>query len=177
MKQRIICKALAVAVILLFIGMGIQPAVATVEQETIENNNDAKPSQSKICCDSVNMLFGEAPPSSTIYGKIFVYNCGEPGSYLNWSVDTEAVPTWGYWTFEPESGTSLAEGDCAIINVTFVLTDCQGLVYDIILVYNDDEPSKDYCEIETGGEIRKARSYLWFLERFPMLGRLMNIIF
>ena len=31
MKQRTICKTLAVAVIILFIGLGVQPAVATVQ--------------------------------------------------------------------------------------------------------------------------------------------------
>jgi hypothetical protein len=34
MKQRTICKTLAVTVILLFIGVGINPAIATVEPET-----------------------------------------------------------------------------------------------------------------------------------------------
>jgi len=34
MKQRIICKALAVAVIILFLGLAIQPSVATVQPET-----------------------------------------------------------------------------------------------------------------------------------------------
>jgi hypothetical protein len=33
MKQRIICKALAVAVILLFIGFGVQPAIATSQDD------------------------------------------------------------------------------------------------------------------------------------------------
>jgi hypothetical protein len=33
MKQRIICKTLAVAVIVLFVGMGVQPAIAKVETE------------------------------------------------------------------------------------------------------------------------------------------------
>jgi len=34
MKRRIFCKGLTVAVILLFVGVGVQPAVATVEPET-----------------------------------------------------------------------------------------------------------------------------------------------
>jgi len=39
MKQRIICKTLVVAVIILFIGVGIQPAIATVQtQEKIFGN-------------------------------------------------------------------------------------------------------------------------------------------
>ena len=79
----------------------------------------------------------------------------------------------GYWTFEPESGTGLAEGDRVIINVTIILTDCLAIVSGIITVYNQDD-TKDYCEIETGGEITNARSYLWFLERFPMLERLLG---
>ncbi len=36
MKQRIICKTLAVAVIILFLGLAIQPSVATVQPESID---------------------------------------------------------------------------------------------------------------------------------------------
>jgi hypothetical protein len=48
MKQRIIGKALAVAVILLFVGLGIQPAIATLEPEQPVNDDcDICPKVSK----------------------------------------------------------------------------------------------------------------------------------
>jgi hypothetical protein len=39
MKQKIICKTLAVAVIILFIGVGVQPVIATVEPKTSDNGD------------------------------------------------------------------------------------------------------------------------------------------
>jgi len=36
MKQRLICKGLAVAVIILFVGVGVQPAIAKIETENID---------------------------------------------------------------------------------------------------------------------------------------------
>ena len=48
MKQRIICKTLAVAVILLFIGVGVQPAIAIIPDKS-ENDKDCN-----LCAENVS---------------------------------------------------------------------------------------------------------------------------
>ena len=48
MKQRKIGKALAVAVIILFMGVGIQPAIATIEPKTSDNYEDCNLCTKKV---------------------------------------------------------------------------------------------------------------------------------
>jgi len=134
----------------------------------------------KICCDGVNMQFGNAGPGTTVTGQIYVCNCGEPGSYLNWYVDTATVPAWGTWTFTPAGGTGLAEGDCVIVDVTCVLTDTTGSYTGDIVIYNADD-STDYCKVPTSVEVPRARSqnvFFWnLLQQFPALYQMVKIIF
>jgi hypothetical protein len=58
MKQRTICKTLAVAVILLFIGVGINPAVATIENNPIEKDDDCNLCAKKVSKPNLVLLKG-----------------------------------------------------------------------------------------------------------------------
>jgi len=42
---------------------------------------------------------------SIVTGSFMIANVGEPGSELNWEI--ESYPTWGIWTLVPSSGTGL----------------------------------------------------------------------
>ena len=133
-----------------------------------------------IQCDSVGMNFGKIDPGETVTGQIFVYNSGDPGSYLNWYVDTINVPLWGSWTFYPKAGYNIEEGDYVIINVTCSITDKLGIYTGEIIVYNGDD-STDFCIIDTSVEVPRIRTTFnqllyWFLERFPLLERLLVLI-
>lgn len=145
----------------------------------ISFNDDTTQSQSNICCDSVDMDFSEKRAGTTVTGQIYVYNCGELGSYLDWYVDTVAVPAWGVWTFTPEYGTGLAEGDFVIIDVTCKLTDQFGIYSGEIRVYNDDN-SSDFCLIDSSVEVPRERSYnalTWSLfQQFPLLEVFLRIL-
>jgi hypothetical protein len=134
----------------------------------------------KICCDPVGLNFGNATTGSTVTGQIYVCNCGDGGSFLNWYVDTATVPTWGTWTFSPESGTGVAEGDCEVVDVTCVLTDTQGDYTGTITVVNSDD-SSDKCVVDTSVIVPRAREKvnpftIWFLERFPILQWLFELL-
>jgi hypothetical protein len=84
-------------------------------------------------------------PGATVTGSFQVGNAGAAGSLLNWRVDS--WPSWGNWTFTPNSGTGLAEGDAVTITLQVVAppekkTNFTGKVK----VINSDNIS-DFCEI------------------------------
>jgi len=138
------------------------------------------PPYPRIHRDPIGMDFSKARAGTTVTAQIYICNVGEPGSYLNWYVDTAAVPTWGTWTFTPSSGTGVAEGDCILIDVTCVLTDTWGDYTGTITVYNADD-STDFCEIDTSIELTRAKVLYnqWFralFEHFPMMQRLLNLL-
>jgi hypothetical protein len=126
------------------------------------------------------MNFGNAGPGATVTGQIYVCNAGDVGSYLDWYVDTAAVPVWGTWTFTPAAGSGVAEGDCDIIDVTCVLTEEEGDYTGEITVYNAKDAT-DYCKIDTSVSVPRTRSYnamIWNLfEQFPALYQIVKIIF
>ena len=56
MKHKTICNALAVAVIILFLGVGINPAIATVEPETSDEDCNICPNVSNQPIDRIKNL-------------------------------------------------------------------------------------------------------------------------
>lgn len=122
----------------------------------------------KICCEG-NILFEKVKAGSTVNATFKVCNCGEPGSLLNWKVDT--YPTWGTWTFTPGSGTGLAEGDCVTITVEIVApADKKKTFTGKIKMMNSDNAS-DFCEIDVSLTTPKAKTGFtliqWILQQYP----------
>jgi hypothetical protein len=142
--------------------------------------SDYEPKFPDLYCDPVGMNFGKQGEGATVTGQIYVCNGGDAGSYLNWYIDTAALPSWGDWTFSAESGSGVAEGDCVIVDVTCVLTAPQGPYSGEILVYNADDTT-DFCKVDTSVEIPRARSHnalIWNLfQQFPALQQILEIIF
>lgn len=98
-----------------------------------------------ICCEGT-LHWENVSAGGTVTGTFRVCNCGEPGSLLNWEVDT--WPTWGTWTFTPNSGTGLAEGDCVTITVQVVAPPDEETEFTgKIKMINSDDPT-DFCEID-----------------------------
>lgn len=132
-----------------------------------------------ICCDGVNLDFGEQAPGTTVTGQIYVCNCGDPGSFLDWYVDETNLPPWGIWSFSPASGVGLAEGDCETVDVTCELTDVIGSYTGTIYVYNADDTT-DFCDVPTSAVVKKSKAvnnwlFLRILEHFPMLKNLLGL--
>jgi hypothetical protein len=76
MKQRIICKGLAVAVIILFLGLGVQPAVAKVEPKVIQLST-LNPDKTRYLAN-FTMDFGENITNDNIeYESIWERPSGE----------------------------------------------------------------------------------------------------
>ena len=132
---------------------------------------------SKISCDPVGPFPEKVPPGFKTSFQIFVCNCGESGSWLNWYVDEKTIPNWGNWTFWRYNGTYVAEGDCDIIDVDFIAPEEEGSYRAKLKICNKDDNS-DYCTLDFEVNVPRTRttSYHWLLERFPMLERLLNLI-
>jgi hypothetical protein len=159
-----------------------QEGASPPEQDTdlaFQLTSEFEPKFPDLVCDPVGMQFGKAAPGDTVTAQIYVMNQGDPGSSLNWYVDEANVPTWGTWTFNPPSGTGVAEGDSVVVDVTCVLTEEEGKYDGDIFVYNADDAT-DFCELATSVEVPRARTHnaFWNLfEQFPALYQILEIIF
>ena len=85
-------------------------------------------------------------PGTTILGNFSVKNTGEPASELTWGI-TE-WPSWGNWTFTPQSGTSLNPEDGLITVQVSVITPSESNAEfnGTVKVVNTFDPT-DYVEI------------------------------
>ncbi len=115
-------------------------------------------------------------PGDTVTGTFQVGNVGDPGSLLNWAVETTTLPTWGTnWTFSPSSGTGLPQGSWTTVTVTVEAPNEKNKNFTgKIKVVNSDD-STDYCEIDVSLATPKNRAFninqlfLRFLENHPHL--------
>lgn len=124
-------------------------------------------------------------PGATIIGNFSVKNIGEPTSELNWGIIE--WPTWGNWTFTPQSGTRLTPEDGSIIVQVSVVAPSEKNIElnGTVKVINMYDPS-DYTEIHvylktpTDQPTLKIKilSFLNELsEEFPIMNYLMRRIF
>jgi len=131
-------------------------------------------------CDG-SLSWTDVEPGSTVTGSFTVSNVGEAGSLLDWEV--ESYPTWGTWTFNPESGTGLEEGDTVTIDVEIVAPDEPETEFTgEVKVVNKDDPS-DNCTIpvylktpvnHNNMNSQSVQLLQRFIQRFLMLERLLG---
>jgi hypothetical protein len=131
-----------------------------------------------ISCEGT-LLWQKVKTGATVNGTILVSNDGEAGSQLDWEVDS--YPTWGNWTFTPESGTGLAEGDSVTITVEVVApAEKKKTFTGTIKLINSDDPT-DFCEIDVSLKTPRTTNGFnlleWILQRYPnMFPILRNIL-
>ena len=98
-KQNPIRQGLAVAVILLFMGVAFAPSINAVEDPVPD-----------LDCDGDLYYSGSSlEPGMTIIGSFTVENIGESGSELDWEI--ESFPGWGDWIADPERMFDLTPED------------------------------------------------------------------
>ena len=98
-------------------------------------------------------------------GSFNVSNSGDPGSELNWEI--ESYPDWGDWSFDPSSGTGLTPENSPItIDVEVVAPDEQNTEFEgeVKIVNSDDE--SDFCTIPVYLKTPVSSFYQWFLGVF-----------
>lgn len=132
-------KCLAVAVILLFIGVALAPSV------NAKMNNEPVPD---LDCEGFLAWSGEdLEPGDVLTGSFTVENIGEPNSELDWRI--MSCPFWGTWTFDPESGTGLTpeDGFLTIVVELILEVEINETLYGEIGIQNVDNES-DICYID-----------------------------
>jgi hypothetical protein len=133
-----------------------------------------------ICCEG-NLIWEKVKANSTVNSTFQVSNCGEPGTLLNWEVDT--YPDWGTWTFTPSSGTGLAEGDSVTITAEVVAPPEKKKTFTGKIKMINLDNTSDFCEIDVSLKTPRARTMNgfnmlnWILEKYPKTFPIFRCIF
>ena len=113
----------------------------------------------------VNVSTGEE-----LTGSFTVENVG--GGLLDWEIVDE--PSWGTWSFDPDSGDDLAPGAPVTVVVTVIAPDDKNEEFSGIIKIENKENSDDYCTIDVSLTTprNKASNFNfpllnWLFERFP----------
>ena len=132
-------------------------------------------------CDGT-LSWIDVEPSSTVEGNFTVENVGAPGSELSWEI--EYYPSWGTWTFNPESGTGLTPEDDAItVDVEVVApedpeTDFQG---EVKIVNSENENDYVILQVSLSTPVSQHSQFHIFIQRiiehFPILQILLSNLF
>ncbi len=128
------------------------------------------------------LSWAKVKPGATVMGNFTVQNIGEPDSGLDWMV--VEWPSWGEWTFTPESGTGLKPEDGTINIVVNVVAPKDREEYNgTIKIVNTHDPG-DFDTItvymKTPVEFSSIKFQLLsllqgFLQRFPVLWSLIRL--
>ena len=80
-----------------------------------------------------SLSWTDVVPGTTVTGTFEVENIGEPGSLLNWEITS--WPDWGTWSFTPDSGTGLAQGDSITVTASCIAP----TIYPLLKLLPKDE--------------------------------------
>ncbi len=119
-----------------------------------------------------DLHFGNVSAGATLTDSFTVKNVG--GGLLDWKITDE--PSWGTWTFDPESGDDLPPATPVTVQVTVVAPKEKEDWVSTITVTNMENPD-DTCTIDvsmtTPVPVSQPSLFLQFLERliqrFPVL--------
>lgn len=128
------------------------------------------------------LSWAKVKPGATVMGNFTVQNIGEPDSGLDWMV--VEWPSWGEWTFTPESGIGLKPEDGAIKVLVHVVAPTERKEFNgTIKIVNTHDPG-DFETInvymKTPVDLFSAKPQLinllqGLLQRFPVLRSLMRM--
>ena len=93
-----------------------------------------------------SLSWEDVEPGATVTGEFTVENIGDDGSLLDWEI--ESYPDWGTWSFDPDGGTGLLQGETETVDVEVIAPDDPETNFtgEIVLV-NSDNPD-DTCIID-----------------------------
>jgi hypothetical protein len=131
-KKILIGSILAVALLTL---VSFSSAVGKVSLEPVPD----------LDCDG-DISIVDVKPNSTHYGISKVFNIGDPGSILDWEI--ESYPEWGNWTFDPNSNIGIEAGKFILINITIIAPPDSNTEFEGELTFiNSNDPS-DFCIVD-----------------------------
>ena len=91
---------------------------------------------------SGNLNWNDVTPGDTVTGSFTVSNCGDTGSELDWAITD--YPSWGTWTFNPNSGTGLLAGYSTTVQVQVVAPNQYGQTYDGVVKATNLDDTNDW---------------------------------
>ena len=127
---------------------------------------------------SGDLSWTDVEPSSTVTGTISVENIGDPGSLLDWEI--AEAPSWGTFSFDPESGTDLTPEDGEVtIDVEVVAPADEETEFTGTIKIVNSEDNSDFIEIDVSLATPLVRNsihnlFAQFLERLVNLFPLLN---
>ncbi|UCD14136.1 MAG: hypothetical protein JSW60_01595 [Thermoplasmatales archaeon] len=131
-----------------------------------------------LLCEG-NLVWTNVSRGATVTGNFTVKNVGGAGTELDWEVTK--TPSWGEWTFDPESGENLKPEDGPItVDVTCVAPDKKNEGYMGKITIENLENSEDVCTIDVDltTPMNEASFVFQFLQniiqRFPLLERILS---
>jgi hypothetical protein len=136
------------------------------------------PPEPAISCVGT-LSWPEVKAGATVNGTFQVCNDGDPGTLLNWEVDT--YPAWGNWTFTPSNGTGLAQGICTTIAVEVIAPPEKKKTFTGKVKMINLDNASDFCEIDVSLTTPRAINGFtllhWILQKYPnMFPILRNIL-
>ncbi|UCF13046.1 MAG: hypothetical protein JSW06_02005 [Thermoplasmatales archaeon] len=121
-----------------------------------------------LLCEG-DLHFGNVSAGATVTDSFTVENVG--GGLLDWEITDE--PSWGTWTFDPESGDDLPPGAPVTVQVTVVAPKEKADYVSTITVTNMENPDNT-CTIDVSMTTPTNRPFnfnypllSWLFERFP----------
>jgi len=120
------------------------------------------------------LTWPDIQPGSTATGSFTVENIGDPGSLMDWEI--ESYPGWGTWTITPSSGNDLTPEDGpTTVEIEVIAPDDQNQQFDgeIKIVNNENPYDFDIIDITLTTPKNKATYtmplFLQFLNNHPNL--------
>lgn len=121
----------------------------------------------------------DVKPSDTVEGDFTVKNVGGAGTMLDWEIGYD--PSWGTWSFDPESGTDLTpEDDPVTVHVTCIAPEDKNEEFvGKIKIVNAENP-EDYCYIDVSLTTPMNKPYFFqylqnIIQQFPVLEKVLAI--
>ncbi len=143
---------------------------------TLEGEVAADPD---LSCEGT-ISWANVTPGDTLTSSFTIENIGGAGSQLDWEVVDN--PSWGDWTFDPNSGTDLTPEDGAItVDVTCVAPNDKNEEFIGKIKVENLENSEDFCYIDVSlsTPVNKPMFVINLLEtlvqRFPILDMIFNV--
>jgi hypothetical protein len=131
------------------------------------------------CAGSLN--WASITPGDTVTGTFTVSNVGDAGSLLNWEI--QSYPSWGTWTFTPESGVGLTpEAGAVTVTVEVVAPMDKNTEFtgQVVLVNSDNSSDTCIIEVVLATPVSYQSPFMVFIQRlvqrFPLLAFIFNLL-
>jgi hypothetical protein len=160
-------------------GSVVEAGVDAFKASTFECEGGTTPVPDLDCSGSLGWT--DVKPGSTVTGTFTVENVGDTGSFLDWEINS--YPEWGIWTFIPDSGDDLEQGDDQVVNIELIAPNEQYQQFNGTIQVINKENSSDYHIFEfilTTPKTKLSSNFIIFnlfkkiIAQFPILQQIFS---